>query len=218
MSYKVLPSLENQLCKNFIWILMLGNKANISFVKSFFDFEISFDYKIMFQKDIKNYIRNISRGFDVLITTSIDYDDRIYYDAVNDVRKAININKPIFLYGYNRGVHYYESDDKYYEFNLTYKNEGVMSIFFSLIIFLNKVNDTYIIHDLGSHTQIRKTILQKFKSFGINNLDYEPALFDSGDIKFVWVRQNFSGQYKYSKNLKKELKAYNFNLSKFYGK
>ncbi len=122
------------------------------------------------------------------------------------------------MYGYNRGVHYYESDDKYYEFNITYKNEGVASIFFSLIIVLNKVNDTYIVYDLGTHITIRKTLLQKYKSFGINDLNYEPSLFDSGDIKFVWVRQNFSGRYKFSKNIKRTLKAYNFNLSKFYGK
>ena len=34
----------------------------------------------------------------ILITSRIDYDDRIYYDAVNDVRKAVNIHKPILFY------------------------------------------------------------------------------------------------------------------------
>ena len=66
---------------------------------------------------MKPYIRNRTKGYDVLITTRIDYDDEIYYDAVNDVRKQININKPILLYGYNRGVSFYESNRKYYEFN-----------------------------------------------------------------------------------------------------
>ena len=32
MKRYLFPSLENQSCKQFIWILMLGNKANISYV------------------------------------------------------------------------------------------------------------------------------------------------------------------------------------------
>ena len=213
------PSLENQSCKNFTWILMLGNKANIKYIKSLLNFNNSFESKIIYEKDIKNYLRNITKGFDVLITTRIDYDDRIYYDAVNDVRKAINIYKPMILYGYNRGVYYYEINDKYYDFYRTYKNsDGVMSIFISLITVLNKVNDTYIVYDLGNHVHIRKTLLLRYKSYGIKKLNYEPAIFDSGDQKFVWVRQKYSGTYKFNIQILKGLKESNFNLSKFYGK
>ena len=218
MKKYLIPSLENQICKRFTWILMLGDKANITFIKSLFNFKISFEFEIIYQHNIKNYIRNLTNGIDILITSRIDYDDRIYYDAVNDVRKAINFKKPIFLYGYNRGVHYYESDNKYYEFNMSFNNEGVMSIFVSLIIVLNKVNDTYIVYDLGHHPWIKKTLLKSFRSFGINKLDYDPAFFDDGDIKFVWVRHNYSGQYLFSKELKNKLNPYNFNLNHFYGK
>ena len=52
-----------------------------------------FEYEMLCQKDFKNYVRNKSKGHDVLITTRIDYDDIIYYDAVNDVRKIILIIK-----------------------------------------------------------------------------------------------------------------------------
>ena len=100
MKKYLFPSLENQICKRFIWVLKVGNKANITYVKSLLNFNHSFEAKILYEKDIKNYIRNISKGFNVLITTRLDYDDRIYYDAVNDVRKAVNIKKPIILYGY----------------------------------------------------------------------------------------------------------------------
>ena len=89
-------------------------------------------------KSIEKFYKIKSRGYDVLITTRIDYDDRIYYDAVNDVRKVIDVNKPMMLYGYDKGAHYYEIDNKYYEFNMTYGNKGFMSIFVSLIIILNK--------------------------------------------------------------------------------
>ena len=218
MKKYLIPSLENQSCKNFTWILMLGNKANITYVKSLINFNNSFESKIIYQKDIKNYVKNITKGFDVLITTRIDYDDMIYYDAVNDVRKAVNINKPLLLYGYNRGIMYFESEFKSCDFYFPYGNVGVWSIFATLILVLNKVNDTYIVYDLGDHTQIRKTVLEKYKSYGINELKYEPAIFDSGDPKFAWVRQKYSGMYeKYGKTIK-GLKLYDFNISKFYGK
>lgn len=218
MKKYLVPSLENQRCKDFIWVLYLGDRANITYVESLIHFIKLFKYKIIYQKDFKNYISNISKDFDILITSRIDYDDRIYYDAVNDVRKAININKPIIIYGYNKGVHYYELNNKYYEFNITYKNEGVMSIFISLIIILNKVNDIYTIYDLGPHYLVRKKLLNSYKSFGIKSLNYEPAIFDDGDIKFVWVRHNYSGFYYFSQKVEKKLKAYKFNLTKFYGK
>ena len=217
MKNYLIPSLENQSCKNFTLIIILGNKSNITYVKSLLNVNYSFKLKIIFLKDYKNYVRNITKGFDVLITTRIDYDDRIYYDAVNDVRKAINLNKPIILHGYNRGAYYFEFNGKYYDFYKNYKNKGVMSIFISLIIVLNKVNDIYTIYDLGVHVHVRKNLLQKYKLFGIKELNYEPAIFDSGEPKFVWVRQKYSGIYFKSKQTLKQLKLINFNLSNFYG-
>ena len=218
MKKYLFPSLENQSCKKFIWVLKIGDKSNKTLIKTLMDFALDFEKEIIYERDIKEYIKNKTYGCDVLITSRIDYDDRIYYDAVNDVRKYININKPMFLHGYNRGVHYYESNDKYYELNADYKNRGVKSIFVSLIVILDKVNGTYNIFDLGSHTSCRETLLNSYKSFGIKKLDYEPSNFDNGDIKFVWVRHNFSGLFKYSVKVEKSLKDYDFNLSKFYGK
>ena len=217
MKEYLLPSLENQSCKNFIWILMLGNKANITHVKSLIDFNNSFEWIVLYEKDIKNYARNITKKIDVLITTRIDYDDRIYYDAVNDVRKAINIYKPVILHGYNRGEYYFELDGKYYDFYRK-NQDGVMSIFISLIIVLNKVNDIYTVYDLGKHTNIRKSLIKKYKSYGIKYLNYEPTIFDSGDPKFVFIRQNYSGTYNRTLKIKQILKPHNFNLRKFYGK
>jgi len=214
----LLPSLENQSCKEFIWVLTLGDKANKTYIESLFNFNNSFEYRIIYNNSLKEFVKNISNGFDILITSRIDYDDIIYYDAVNDVRKAINSNKPMLLYGYNRGVYYFEKDNKFYDFYETYNNEGTMSIFNSLITVLNKVNDTYIINDIGGHSVIRKNLLKYYKSYGIKNLDYEPAIFDSGDGKFIYVRQNYSGTYGSTMSIKSNLKLYNFNLSNFYKK
>ena len=214
----LIPSLENQSCKQFIWILMIGEKINKTYVESLFNFKNSFETKFIYQNSLKNYLRNKTKGYDILITTRIDYDDRIYYDAVNDIRKAINIHRPMIIYGYNRGAQYYENENKYYDFYKDYQNKGVMSIFISMVIVLNQVNDIYTIYDLKGHTRIRSTLIKFFKSFGIQKLDYEPSIFDSGEPKFVWVRHNYSGTLNYSNNIKKYLKLINFNLTTFYGK
>lgn len=153
-----------------------------------------------------------------MITTRIDYDDRIYYDAVNDVRKAININRPMIIYGYNRGFYYFEFNDKYYDYYNTFANQGVMSIFISLIIVLNKVNDIYNIYDLGNHIKIRKTLLGKYKSYGIKALNYEPCIFDNGAPKFVYVRHNYSWFIGITRKIPQKKKIIDFSLNKFYGK
>ena len=217
MEKYLFPSLDNQICKDYIWILMIGNKINITNVISLINFNHSFEMKILYKKEFKNYIRNITKGFDVLITTRIDYDDRIYYDAVNDVRKEISIKKPIILHGYNSGVFYFELKDKYYDY-YDKNNIGTSSIFTSLIIILNMVNDTYTIYDIGNHRTIKKNLLLKYKSFGIKELNYEPAIFNTGGPKFVYVRQKYSHNFKNTtKNIAK-LKEITFNLSLFYGK
>ena len=220
MKKYLLPSLENQSCNDFIWILMVGNKANIASLKSLLNFKNSFQWYVVCLKDIKNFLRNITKGFDILITTRIDYDDRIYYDVVNDVRKEININRPIFLYGYNKGLYYFELDNKYYDLDFRGKN-GAFSIFESLIIVLNKVNDIITIYDFGYHFSVKSHLLENYKSYGIKKLNYEPAIFDNGAPKFIWVRQKYSCLYNHSKTkqIKKKLKVNNnFNLNKFYGK
>ena len=218
MKKYLIPSLENQSCKNFIWLLTVGNKVSIKYIESLLKLNNSFKMKIIYNNNTKNYIKNIAKKFDVLITTRIDYDDRIYYDAINDVRKAINMEKPILLYGYNRGMFYFEEDNKYYNFDYKFKNKGASSIFLSLITILKLVNDTCIINDLGVHTEVKKNLLESFKKFGIRELKYEPAIFDEGEPKFVMVRQKYSGLYNYTKKLQKHLIKFNFNLTQFYGK
>ena len=218
MKNYLFPSLESQSCKKFIWILMLGDRANITYIKSLLNFNHSFEMDIVYNKSIQSYVRKITKGYDVLITSRIDYDDRVYYDAINDARKAINLKKPMFLYGYHRGVNYYENDKKYYDFDYNFNNEGVQGVFLSLIVILNKVNDTYNVYDIGAHTVVRKMLLNNYKKYGMKELKYDPAYFEGGQPKFVYVRQNYSTIINYSMSVKKRLKPYDFNLDKFYGK
>ena len=212
-------SLESQKCKDFTWILEVGNKANISFIKSLLDFYKPFKSICLYEKDLKNYTRAVSKGYDFLITTRIDTDDCIYYDGVNDVRKLIDINKPLYLHGYNKGVYYFEEFDKYYNFFFrSENNQDVWSVFLSLIVNLNKVNDTITVQDLGLHTYIKKTLLKEYKSYGIKEINYDPALFETSVPKFIYVRQNYSLTYGDSSRVPKKYKPINFNLSEFFGK
>ena len=82
---------------------------------------------------------------------------------------------------------------------------------------MNKVNDSYNIYDLGFHDRVKKNLLRYYKSFGIKKLNYEPAIFDNGPAKFVYVRQNFSNDYNVFFK-EKNLHECNFDLNKFYGK
>ena len=82
---------------------------------------------------------------------------------------------------------------------------------------MNKVNDSYNIYDLGFHNQVRKNLRKYYKSFGIKQLKYEPSLIDSGEAKFVYVRQKYSRDLGLSMK-KKHLVECDFDLNKFYGK
>ena len=218
MSKYLITSLENQSCKDFIWILMLGNKANIEYVRSIMKFNCTFNYRIVYLKDLKNYVNKLSYGFDILITTRIDYDDIIYYDAVNDIRKAINLKKPILLHGYNRGIYYFESNNKFYENYRKNETNGALGLFLSLIVVLNKINTTITIYEIGAHTHVRYNLLKKYKHFGLKKLNYEQSVFDSGSYKYIYIRQNYSISYNITKDLMNQMPLKNFNFNQFFGK
>ena len=215
MNKYLIPSLNSQLCKDFIWVLMIGEKLNITFVKSNLNSNILFQYEILNENVFKNYTEIITRESDVFISTRIDYDDRIYYDAVNDVRKQININRPVFLYGYNSGVYYFVSSGKYYEYYQNKRNGGALALFLSLIIFTKKLNKSINIFDVGDHTKIGKMLLQNYKLYGIEKIDYEPFLFDEGSPKFIYNRHKFSHSYKYHLGLLKSLKEQEFHFKNY---
>jgi hypothetical protein len=75
------------------------------------------------------------------------------------------------LYGYNRGLIFNENLNEYYYFDFTsWSKRGVMSIFISLIIVLDRVNDVYTIYDLGIHDRVRKELFKrhKFNDFNLS--------------------------------------------------
>ena len=52
----LLPSLESQSCKNFIWLLILGNNLNINYIKSMINFNYSFEFNVIYKKNLIEYI------------------------------------------------------------------------------------------------------------------------------------------------------------------
>ena len=67
---------------------------NITKVKSFIKDDLSFKSIILYKKNLRDFLKKITKGYDVLIPTHIYYNDRINYDAMNDTRKYMNINRP----------------------------------------------------------------------------------------------------------------------------
>jgi len=59
--------------------------------------------------------------------------------------------------------------------------------------------------------------MKSFRKYGLDRLNYEPAIFDNGDPKFVYVRQNYSGSHNSSRPIPKNLKYVNFSFDKFFG-
>ena len=47
MKKYLIPSLENQSCKNFIWLLTVGNKVSIKYIESLLKLNNSFKMKII---------------------------------------------------------------------------------------------------------------------------------------------------------------------------
>ena len=80
------------------------------------------------------------------------------------------------------------------------------------------MNDTFSIYDLGIHSYIKATFLKNHRKYGISSMNYEPAIFDHGAPKFIWVRQKYSGSYLKNNSIPKNLKNIDLNLNKFYGK
>ena len=220
MKTYLLPSLEAQKCKDFTWILMLGDRANLTFLKPLIDFNTTFDYKIVYYKDINKFVNESTKNIDIFISSNMDYDDRIFYDAVNDVRKRINMAYPIFFFGYTSGYIYFENTGIYGISPYKYKN-GAINIFLSSILNLHKTNGAYYIYQfnkLGSHTSVKSDFIKNknYKKFGLKKLDYNPAEFEHKEQKFVYVRQNYSISFAFTKNVKKFIN--NFDLDKFYGR
>lgn len=91
-----------------------------------------------------------------------------------------------------------------------------MSIFLSLIVVLNKVNDAYTVYDVGDQTSIKAELIKSYKKYGLKVLNYEPGYFDNGDAKFIYVRQNYSGTHNSSKKIPDYIKSIDFNINKIF--
>ena len=51
-----------------------------------------------------------------------------------------------------------------------------MNVFVSLIVILNEVDDIYNFFDLGTFILVRARLKENYRSFGINELNYDPFI------------------------------------------
>ena len=73
MKKYLFPSLENQSCKNFIWILKLRDKDNIIYIKSLLNFTSIFEKDAIYEKDIRNYKEKLQKYMQKELIMMIEY-------------------------------------------------------------------------------------------------------------------------------------------------
>ena len=89
-------------------------------------------------------------------------------------------------------------------------------MFISLVYYINKLNDTYNIYDIGDHSRIKSLFLNISKSFGIDDINYNPFEFENNNPKYIWIRQKYSSSIGSSNNLKSRFRLRDFNSSYIY--
>ena len=197
----LIQSLNNQTNKNFEVIYLLNEKHDINFINKLFYKKIkqidNFNINFIKRYELKNYISNNIKGYDICITTRIDCDDLINCNAVADVQNlCIKQNfYPVILCGYNYGYRMYD-DKRIYDAKYIYQNyRGFISIFISAITYLDKNNNNFInIYDLGPHHDCGNNLKELYNKLNISYKDCDiiHILDNKNDKSFVYNRYNSS--------------------------
>lgn len=189
-----LKSLENQTNKNFEIILMIHNEISQEHISISYLSNIKSDIKMHLVrfKDINGFIKDNLSNEKYLITTRIDHDDLIYNMAVEEIQAKCTDDIDCYYNGYDKVITMINSDYKNAcKFYPDYKGNGSISIFQSLIINRDKINETITIYDLGSHTSQK----EKFKEiFGVNNLMYNEKYFNVSHLEDsgIYIKHDFN--------------------------
>jgi hypothetical protein len=161
-------SLNNQSNLNFTHVILIHDELPDEYIKKLYNIPTKFDKIIIKKNELSNIIKPLYDECDFLITSRIDDDDMIYFNAVDDVQKIINENTTIKIYGYQNGCTMIDGSNELYSFKKT-TNSGMIAILLSLIINTKKVNPLTI-YGLGNHTKIKNKILENYSKFGIDKL------------------------------------------------
>ena len=200
----LLKSLENQNNKNFEIILMIHDEININndAIKELYNIKSSLNINVLRMKDLDKFINKNRIGNDFLIITRVDHDDLIINTAVNDIQHKVNINIPLFYYGYCNGCTMINNDiNNVYEFFPRYNGNGSISIFQSLIINQHKINEFINIYKLGPHTNQKETFINILKE---HNFKFYENMFNIDTVnylQFIYIKHNFNHSSLIDNNL-----------------
>jgi len=155
-----------------------------------------------------------SKNKKYLITTRIDHDDLIYYNAVQEIQSKCNENIPFYYNGYDKLITMINNDYKHYKFHPNYREIGSIAIFQSLIVNKKIIDKIYNIYELGNHTRQKISFINLFK---INKLEYEQNYFHVNHMKdcCIYIKHSFNQKLRKKwHRTKKRIKKKNIGLFK----
>lgn len=189
-----LKSLENQSNKNFEIIMMIHNEIDLNHksIQKLYKISSIIKINILRYNETNSFIATNSKNVKYLITTRIDHDDLIYNGAVDEIQSKCNENIPLFYNGYDRLITMLKNDIyNTYKFYPNYKGLGSISIFQSLIVNKEKINQLYTIFDLGSHTKLKGTFINLYK---VNNFEFKEEYFNLNHLEdcCIYIKHEFN--------------------------
>jgi len=201
-----LKTLENQSNKNFEIVLLIHNEIDMNHtsIQKLKKIKSEIKINLIRFKDINFFLKENSKNHTYLITTRIDHDDLIYFNAVQEIQSKCNENIPFYYNGYDKLITMINNDYKHsYKYFPKYYGSGSMSIFQSLIVNKKIINKIYNIYELGNHTRQKIPFINLFKQ---NNLQYKTYYFNVNHMKdcCVYIKHSFNHSSFMIKKLKKK--------------
>ena len=216
MTKYLYPPLNNQSNLNFTHIILIHEKLPKKYIDQINKIDCNFKKIIMTSEQLKDFIKNEYTKCDFLITSRIDDDDMIYYNAIDDIQKSINDNTIINVYGYKKGCTMIDGETKKFKYK-TNINHGMIAILLTLIINTKKVTNPITIYDLGNHTKIKDQLIKNHKMLGIDNLPddfWKPNV--TVDPAWIYIRHEKSDSGTKHRS-DKIVKFGKFKTNKFFG-
>lgn len=197
LSTHFIPTLENQINKNFEIIILIHNNIEIYKINKYFDtLTTKLNIKILRTNELTNYVYSYYDKFDKIITSRIDCDDLIHKNSIEILQNYGKLVNKFSLVGFSDGATLIHNEkDVYYMPKLQYaiNKEGFIAILESLIIDTNFIKIPTSIFNLGNHTEIIKRLKNNPSILGLEKIDFEYfKYFDSNlndnYINYIYIK------------------------------
>lgn len=220
----LIPSLECQSNKNFEWIILVHENTKDEYLKDLYDLKTSFQKTIIKVvnnnfRPLREYTRKYYQEYDWVISSRIDHDDQFYYKAVEEIQSSIkSVNKPIYVYSFNKCVMHNIIDNTYKKTNNPFKKKGGgRSVMLTLVVNTKKITKQLDIHSLGNHTKVCNWLKENHKSIGLETLDYDPLISNNQEDTILYTIHQTNDSNKLQSWTNMETYT-NFDYNKFFNK